>query len=385
MTSLNQFDLNMDNLILESTEDNLDDSVAASEHEKSVSLKKELDEQDRLRRTWEEIKNKNEGTASLMSLPDEVKFVVKVRNRHLKDANAVYDCNAWDDVEWDSELEEQARNAVEKNSAYLMEVDKRYNLERNADSNWDKFYSIHQNKFFRDRNWLFIEFPELKSPFGSSVSEEESMTGITEKRKSESYPGENSGFKVLEIGCGVGNTVFPFLAANNHPETYVYCCDFSSTAVDIIKGHEKFQPTRCTPFVLDITSENPITPFPKGSLDVITAIFVISAISPDKYNQVIRNLLEFLKPGGIILFRDYGRYDMAQLRFKDGRCISENFYMRGDGTRVYFFLEDEVEKLFLKQGFTKERIIVDKRLQVNRSRQLKMYRVWIQAKFVKPS
>lgn len=77
-------------------------------------------------------------------------------------------------------------------------------------------------RFFRDRNWLFIEFPELKSPFGSSVSEEESMTGITEKRKSESYPGENSGFKVLEIGCGVGNTVFPFLAANNHPETCMF-------------------------------------------------------------------------------------------------------------------------------------------------------------------
>jgi SAM-dependent methyltransferase len=99
-------------------------------------------------------------------------------------------------------------------------------------------------RFFRDRNWLFYEFPELESPFGCSVSSEDSQKGILEKRVGESYPGENSGFKVLEIGCGVGNTVFPLLSSNNHPETYVYCCDFSAVAVDIVKNHEKFQPDR---------------------------------------------------------------------------------------------------------------------------------------------
>jgi len=91
---------------------------------------------------------------------------------------------------------------------------------------------------------LLYEFPELASSFGCSVSEEESAKRILEKRNGESYPGENSGFKVLEIGCGAGNTVFPLLYVNNHPETYVYCCDFSSTAVDIIKTNSKFEPNR---------------------------------------------------------------------------------------------------------------------------------------------
>lgn len=103
-----------------------------------------------------------------------------------------------------------------------------------------------------------------------------------------------------------------------------------------------------------------------------------------RMQDVVQEAARFLKPGGLFLFRDYGRLDLAQVRFKAGQCIQENFYARNDGTRAYFFEAEEVDKLLTTAGLVKEVLFIDRRLQVNRGKQLKMYRVWIQAKYRKP-
>ncbi|KYO17860.1 hypothetical protein Y1Q_0011519 [Alligator mississippiensis] len=51
-------------------------------------------------------------------------------------------------------------------------------------------------------------------------------------------------------------------------------------------------------------------------LDVILLVFVLSAIHPDRLQGVVNRLTKLLKPGGMLLFQDYGRYDTTQLSLK---------------------------------------------------------------------
>jgi len=200
------------------------------------------------------------------------------------------------------------------------------------------FYGTHQNRFFKDRHWLGVEFPEL--------------TTIREGAASHT---------VLEVGCGVGNTVFPLLTQVEDPRLFVWACDFSATAVSIVQvrthacrirlpwlmdprcpqGSELYDTRRCKAFVCDIANEDIADTVPKASVDVVSMIFVLSALRPDKFAAALRRIYDVLKPGGLLIFRDYGRYDLAQLRFKPRAVIADNFYVRGDGTRVYFFAEGE--------------------------------------------
>ena len=145
----------------------------------------------------------------------------------------------------------------------------------------------------------------------ASQTGEEAESGLDQSsvealREGESYRGEHANFRLLEIGCGTGSTVFPILEMNTRPDLMIYCCDLSQTAVQLVQDHPQYRQGRCQAWVCDVTQDWQPT-FPPDSLDVVTLIFVLSAVSPGKMEAVARNIVKYLKPGGVLLFRDYGR------------------------------------------------------------------------------
>jgi methyltransferase-like protein 6 len=116
---------------------------------------------------------------------------------------------------------------------------------------------------------------------------------------------------VVELGCGVGNTVFPLLKEN--PHLFFYALDFAPSAIELVKvpapltlDHEisvgyaltlwmrrfvvtvqsnpEYDESKCQAFVCDIT-EDAAWPsqIKDSSVDLVTMIFVLSAISPGEY------------------------------------------------------------------------------------------------------
>ena len=186
----------------------------------------------------------------------------------------------------------------------------------------------------------------------------------------------------FQVGCGAGNTLFPLLDATRDPGLFVYACDFSASAVEIVRGHDRYDTSRSHAFVFDLANDQ--LELPDQSIDVVVCIFVLSALHPDDWSAAIKKLVRVLKPGGKLLLRDYGRHDLAQLRFKAGRYISDNFYQRGEGTQVYFFEQHEMRGLMEGEGLVELQNRFDRRLIVNRKTQQQMHRVWLQCKYRKP-
>ncbi|XP_070694608.1 tRNA N(3)-methylcytidine methyltransferase METTL8, mitochondrial [Pempheris klunzingeri] len=318
-------------------------------------------------------------------------------SRILTNPDDVFKHNMWDHVQWTEEDKENARQRAEENSCTQIPISEQGKFDTDAFQYWDKFYEMHQDKFFKDRKWLFLEFPELlpscaKSQTANGCQQQDGSTrhhstaAIEENEaaiETTTFPGQHASFRILEVGCGVGNSVFPIVNSIKETDAFLYCCDFSPCAIQLVKDHPAYDNSVCHAFVHDICEETASFPFPPQSLDVILAVFVLSSIHPSRIQGVVNRLSSYLKHGGIFLFRDYGRYDFSQLRFKKGRCLSENFYTRGDGTCVYFFTKGEVHNLFSNAGLEEIQNLEDRRLQVNRGRKVVMHRVWMQSKYRK--
>ncbi|KAL0275409.1 UNVERIFIED_CONTAM: hypothetical protein PYX00_003263 [Menopon gallinae] len=163
----------------------------------------------------------------------------------------------------------------------------------------------------------------------------------------------------------------------------IFACDFSPRAVEFVKSHELYGTKKIKAFQADVVSDDLLNGTGGVPVDLVTMVFVLSAIHPDKFKTVIENVYRVLTPGGLVLFRDYGIHDMAQIRFKPGHKISENLYMRQDGTRSYFFSLELLNNLFKECGFEVVTSSYIESRTVNKKEGIDVPRVFIQGKFKK--
>ncbi|KAL8970962.1 MAG: hypothetical protein Q9183_001279 [Haloplaca sp. 2 TL-2023] len=338
-------------------------------------------------------------------------------SRYLLPEDNPFEFNAWDHVEPSEEDLQRFESQIEaQRTAPVSDFDRnRFNAD--PAKWWNRFYTNNNVNFFKDRKWLAQEFPVL-----DDVTKKDVGTKV-----------------ILEIGAGAGNTCFPILRANENDDLKVWACDFSEKAVQLVRSAEAYDERFLRAEVWDVSSSD--VPRPPGleeeSVDVVLMVFVFSALHPTQWRQAVDNIWTLLKPGGEVCFRDYGRGDLAQVRMKKGRWMEENFYIRGDGTRVYFFGEDELRGIwsgrlfqgketsissYVEDGMKDESAVerdnyevdshrsvdhtsgapqesrkadpwrvqfeisslgVDRRLLINRHKQLKMYRCWMQGRFRK--
>lgn len=269
--------------------------------------------------------------------------------------------DVWESSKDPKVLTAEELELLEKQNSRLVTEFKANQLELNARKNWDLFYKRNDTRFFRDRHWTTREFQELL----------DETTGDSKR-------------VLLEVGCGVGNFVFPLIEDQFNKNYFIYACDFSQRAVDFVKQNPLYDEKIIKAFQCDITSDSIFETIDPGSVDIISMIFVLSAIHPTKFEIVLQHLFRLLKPGGVLLFRDYGRHDMAQIRFKAGNKIGDNFYMRQDGTRSYYFTTEEIDELARKVGFEVSVNEYIHRKTINIKENVDKDRIFVQSKFKKP-
>eukprot|EP00941_MAST-03F_sp_MAST-3F-sp1_P006369 g6369.t1 len=232
--------------------------------------------------------------------------------------------------------------------------------EKDASKKWNFFYQANRTNFYMDRHYLHKVFPGIAPCNG--------------KRS-----------VLLECGCGVGNSVFPLLKTD--PDLFVFAIDLSSEAIRLLKEKEEYLNcnNRCQAYVCDVTADPLPQQILSQPLDSVLMLYSLSAVNPEKMLIFVRKVVNVMKKGSLLFFRDYGRGDLAQLRFtEDGHHkIEDNFYVRQDGTRAYYFTTGEIERLFECAGLTRKELSYIDREQHNHAHGTTWTRRWIHAIFIK--
>jgi len=292
---------------------------------------------------------------------------------------------------WDEDRESELRSQLQRQRGYVA-AGWRREYESNASKYWHRFYRRHRTNFFKDRHYLDKTFPELADDTDFRADAERNVyRGDSDDGPPQWLAGSAEAAEapvLVDIGCGVGNTVFPLLEVNSRLRAVAL--DFAKSAIEELKEHGAYpglsESGRLHAEVFDAAKDPiPAVVSQIGGADVCIVLFCLSAVPAESHATVIEKAAKCLRRGGRLLFRDYGRFDMAQMRFRGKQNrLAENFYVRSDGTCSYFFTLEEIDALCTAAGLRKMELSNIARKFVNRETGVERRRRWVHAKYEKP-
>uniref|UniRef100_A0A061RNX5 Methyltransferase family protein n=1 Tax=Tetraselmis sp. GSL018 TaxID=582737 RepID=A0A061RNX5_9CHLO len=267
-------------------------------------------------------------------------------------AAAQYHCN---DFSWE-ELRVKAEPLLASQTTCVS--DNRFVHGSECDSSaWEDFHSAHSTaRFFKEKRYLVLEFPVL-------------VDQLLTKH-------------VLEIGSGCGSSLLPVLREN--PAASATACDVSETALQLLRDaadRAGICPSRL--FAADAAAPEALARMQQLRADACLLVFTLSAVPPGSMRAVLTAAHAALRPGGLLLFRDYALYDMSQLRFPPEQRVGERLYRRLDGTLSYYFTAEDLTARAEEVGFrTVEASYACVRVR-NRRKGLEMDRAFVHGVFKK--
>ncbi|KAH8738723.1 hypothetical protein FG386_000514 [Cryptosporidium ryanae] len=313
-----------------------------------------------------------------------------------------YDSDVARKFELTREIIQEAQNIIDSDKDTIPVFWKEKYINEST-INWDKFYKRNSVNFFLDRHWIEKEFKELLHSenntiynalvveFGCGVGN--SILPLLQISDSLHFIGFDCSVRAVHLFeerwnkllLNLNKAETPSVCNKNvsssneelnnqllldSPCPFNYCFNktesksaLKSANYEKIDSDEaKYTLTckyrkecnRLKTFVFDIVQGDiPDYICYPNMANYGLLIFVLSAIHPKHHQDVVDRCYKVLKSGALLLFRDYGRYDLAQLRFaKSNKSkITDNFYVRNDGTFAYYFTTEEVETLFENSGF----------------------------------
>jgi methyltransferase-like protein 6 len=170
------------------------------------------------------------------------------------------------------------------------------------------------------------------------------------------FPDALAARRIVELGAGAGASLLPLLRAA--PAATALATDVSPPALDLCARVAAAAGVgdRVATALLDAAAPDAPATVAGERADACVLVFTLGALDPARHAPALATAAACLRPGGRLLFRDHGVFDLTHLRAPRllarlaDDVAAPALHARSDGTLAFFFTPDYVASLAAGAG-----------------------------------